>query len=57
MRPAYIDLAAGGMVVQMVVAAAVAIPFFLRSHISRGLSRLRRGTASTDVHETRLAKD
>lgn len=38
---AYLDPAAGGMIIQSIVALAVAIPFILRSQISRGIERLR----------------
>jgi hypothetical protein len=38
---AYLDPAAGGMIIQSLIAAAVAIPFILRSQISRGLAKLR----------------
>ena len=38
---AYIDPGAGSMVIQMLIAAAVAVPFFLRTQIARGISRLR----------------
>ena len=38
---AYLDPAAGGMLIQSIVALAVAIPFILRSQISRGIERLR----------------
>ena len=38
---AYLDPAAGGMIIQTIIAAAVALPFILRTQISRGLARLR----------------
>lgn len=38
---AYLDPAAGGMIIQTIVAAAVAVPFILRSQISRVIRRLR----------------
>jgi hypothetical protein len=38
---AYLDPAAGGMIIQTIVAAAVAVPFILRSQISRMINRLR----------------
>lgn len=37
----YIDPGAGSMVIQAVLAAALAVPFFLRSHIARAAQRLR----------------
>ncbi len=37
----YLDPAAGGMIIQTIIAAAVALPFILRSQIARGLARIR----------------
>ncbi len=37
----YLDPAAGGMIVQTIIAAAIALPFILRSHISRAMARFR----------------
>jgi hypothetical protein len=37
----YIDPGAGSLVVQAVLAAALAIPFVLRTHIGRAVQRLR----------------
>jgi hypothetical protein len=37
----YIDPGAGSMVIQAVLAAALAIPFFFRTHIGRVVQRLR----------------
>lgn len=37
----YIDLGAGSMVVQAVLAAALTIPFILRARISRAVQRIR----------------
>jgi hypothetical protein len=38
---AYLDPAASGMVIQTIIAAAVALPIILRSHISRGMQWIR----------------
>jgi hypothetical protein len=38
---AYIDPGAGSLVIQAVIAAALAVPFLLRSQIGRVLGRLR----------------
>lgn len=46
----YLDPAAGGMIIQTIIAAAVALPFILRSHISRGLARLR-GSSESDTRD------
>ena len=48
---AYLDPAAGGMVIQSIVALAVAIPFILRSQISRGINRFRRRTENSNAHD------
>lgn len=42
----YIDPGAGSMVIQAVLATALAIPFFFRTQIARAVQRLRelRGT-------------
>ena len=48
---AYLDPAAGGMIIQTIIAAAVALPFILRSHISRGLQRLRGSNESNSRDE------
>ena len=37
----YIDPGAGSMVIQAVLAAALAIPFFFRTQISRAVQRFR----------------
>jgi hypothetical protein len=37
----YIDPGAGSMVIQAILAAALAIPFFFRTHISRAVQRFR----------------
>jgi hypothetical protein len=39
---AYLDPVAGGMVIQTVIAAAVALPIILRSQLARGIKRIRR---------------
>lgn len=38
---AYIDPGAGSMLIQTVIAAALAVPFFLRERISAAIGRLR----------------
>jgi hypothetical protein len=37
----YIDPGAGSMVIQAVLATALAVPFFFRTHISRVVQRFR----------------
>jgi hypothetical protein len=45
----YIDPGAGSMVIQMLIAAAVAVPFFLRTQIARGIARIRgRGRSASE---------
>lgn len=39
---AYLDATTGGLIVQTLIAAAVAIPFILRTQVARGISYLRR---------------
>jgi hypothetical protein len=51
----YIDPGAGSMVIQAVLAAALAIPFFFRTHISRAVQRFRDLRGSRD--ETRPSGD
>jgi hypothetical protein len=47
---AYIDPGAGSMVIQMLIAAAIAIPFFLRTQIARAVDRIR-GRTHSDSEE------
>jgi hypothetical protein len=37
----YIDPGAGSMVIQAVLAAVLAVPFFFRTHVGRVVQRLR----------------
>ena len=54
---AYLDPAAGGMIIQTIIAAAVALPFILRTQIARGLDRLRaRNGSSKAATETPKAE-
>ena len=53
---AYLDPAAGGMIIQMVVAAAVAVPFFLRTQIARGIDRIRGRQPETNPEDTSRAE-
>lgn len=39
---AYLDASTGGLIIQTLIAAAVAIPFILRTQLARGLAMLRR---------------
>jgi hypothetical protein len=41
MTLAYLDPGAGSLMVQMILAAALAVPFFIRTHIARGIDRIR----------------
>ena len=40
---AYIDPGSGSLIIQAVIATALAVPFFLREQISRVVRGLRRG--------------
>ena len=51
----YIDPGAGSMVIQAVLAAALAIPFFFRNQVGRVISRFR--SQRTDDREETTAKD
>lgn len=39
---AYLDGATGGLIIQTLLAALVAIPFILRTQVARGISYIRR---------------
>jgi hypothetical protein len=39
---AYLDATTGGLIIQTLIAALVAIPFILRTQVARGISYLRR---------------
>jgi hypothetical protein len=54
---AYLDPAAGGTLIQTIVAAAVALPFILRGQIARGLNRVRSRKASTESEDQRTPPD
>ena len=54
---AYLDPAAGGMIIQTLIAAAVAIPFILRTQISRGIDRFRRRAETSRPQEQESRTD
>ena len=39
---AYLELGGSSMYIQMAIATLVSVPFLLRSHIGRGIEKLRR---------------
>jgi len=39
---AYLDASTGGLIIQTLIAALVAVPFIMRSHVARGLAFIRR---------------
>ena len=39
--PAYIDPGSGSLIIQAVIAAIIAVPIFLRSHIGRAVRSVR----------------
>lgn len=49
---AYIDPGAGSLVIQALIAGALAIPFFFRSAVTGTLARLRGGTRRTAPDDT-----
>ncbi len=38
---AYIDAGSGSLIIQVVIASIVAVPFFLRTQLMRGITTLR----------------
>lgn len=51
---AYLDPTAGSMLIQTLIAAALVIPFTLRSRIARGIDRLRgRGPRQAEDQQPR----
>lgn len=54
---AYLDPAAGGMIIQTIIAAAVALPFILRTQIARGLDRFRGRNGSKVAQPPELKND
>jgi hypothetical protein len=49
----YIDPGAGSMVIQALLAAALAVPFFFRTHVSRVVQRFRRSPKADEEPTTR----
>ena len=49
----YIDPGSGSLIIQAVIATLVAVPFFLRHHISRAVGALRRRPSSADSGNAR----
>jgi hypothetical protein len=45
---AYIDPASGSLVIQVVIATVLAVPFFLRTQIARVVRGIRRGAGRDD---------
>ena len=54
---AYLDASTGGLIIQTLIAAAVAIPFILRTQVARGLAMLRRRGQPADQQEARPQDD
>jgi hypothetical protein len=48
----YIDPGAGSLVIQGVLAAALAIPFFFRTHVGRAVAALRDRRRTSDQAPT-----
>jgi hypothetical protein len=53
---AYIDAGSGSLILQAVIAAAIAVPFFLRTQIARAVQRVR-GLGKRDRMETPVVDD
>ena len=47
---AYIDPGTGSLIIQAVIAAAIAVPLFFRHHIGRFLNALRRRNAPDEPY-------
>jgi hypothetical protein len=47
---AYIDPGSGSLIIQAVIATAIAVPLFFRHQIGRFLSALRRRSATDESH-------
>ena len=54
---AYLDPAAGGMIIQTIIAAAVAIPFILRTQISRGIELIRKRNEPAKTQDQKSQTD
>ena len=51
--PAYIDPGSGSLIIQVAIAAIIAIPIFLRTQVARAIRSLRR----SDDHEPTSGDD
>ena len=54
---AYLDPATGGVLIQSLIAAAVAIPFILRTQIARGIQLIRRRPESEAAEDEQPGTD
>lgn len=54
---AYLDPNTGGLLIQTLIAALVAVPFILRTQISRGISLIRRRGRSAAEEERQPRSD
>ena len=54
---AYLDASTGGLIIQTLIALAVAIPFILRTQVARGLAMLRRRGQPVEQQEARPQDD
>ncbi|HUP55663.1 MAG TPA: hypothetical protein VM408_09170 [Methylomirabilota bacterium] len=46
---AYIDAGSGSLIIQAVIAAAIAVPLFFRHHIGRFMNAIRRRDADESI--------
>jgi hypothetical protein len=46
---AYIDAGTGSMILQVAIAAVIAVPFFLRTQLSRGINFVRARVGRKDA--------
>jgi hypothetical protein len=50
---AYLDASTGGLLIQTLIAALVAVPFIMRSQVARGLAFIRRRGRQAEQQESR----
>lgn len=54
---AYLDASTGGLLIQTLIAALVAVPFIMRSQVARGLAFIRRRGRPAVEQESRSQDD
>ena len=54
---AYLDPATGGVLIQSLIAAAVVVPFILRTQIARGIALIRRRPEPEAIEDEQPSTD